>query len=158
MSLTPIGFSGRQLAVVGKLTDVDTTQRNDLGARTFDLAGNEYIYLQGAASVAIGTAVTYNSAYLAARTVTGAKGPVGFAMAAIVASTFGWFLINGSTTTAVYAGAAVNGAKLYSAGTGTVDDAVVAGDQIDNAIVGATVAGAGAGAVFCQYPFMNGQG
>lgn len=149
---------GHALASVGAVTDIDTAARNTVGTRCFDELGNEYIYLIGVASTVAGSCVTYNASYQTALSVTGAKGPVAWAMAATVASTWGWYFMGGKLTTAVFAGAAVNGAKLYSAGTGTVDDAVVSGDQITGAIVGATVSGAGAGTIFANAPFMNGLG
>lgn len=139
-------------------TQVGTTKKQRLGTRKRDVAGNEFIYLKGVASVVVGTAVTFDESYAAARTVTGAKGPVAIAMSAADATTkFGWFQIYGKGT-ADYAGAAVLGAKVYSASTGKVDDAVVAGDQIDGAFVGATVAGAGAGDILLNYPSMNAGG
>jgi hypothetical protein len=142
----------------GGTTDVHTTEANKLGTRAKDATGNEYIFLKGVASVVAGTAVTYDENFATARTVTGARGPVAIAMAAIDATTkYGWFQIFGKGS-GDFAGAAVAGAKVYSASTGKVDDAVVAGDQIDGAFVGATVAGAGAGDILLCYPSMNGQG
>lgn len=152
---------GYAMATKGLLTDVDTSVRDVVGQRTFDDQGNEYIYLQGVAATAIGSVVTYGlsatSAYLTALSVTGAKGPVAIAMAAVLAAQFGWYMIYGLAS-ALYNGAAVAGAPLYSASTGKVDDAVVSGDQIDGAICAATVAGAGLGAAWISYPFMNHQG
>src|SRR5690349_2623605 len=146
------------VVVKGNLTDVYTAADNAVGTRVRDNLNNEFIFLKGVASVVAGTAVTYDENFAATRTVTGAKGPVAIAMAAIDATTkWGWFQIYGKGT-GDYAGAAVLGAKLYSAATGKVDDAVVAGDQIDNAWVGNTVGGAGAGDVLLNYPSMNGQG
>jgi len=150
-------LSGHVMAVVGAISDVHTAQKNPLGTRAFDSAGNEYIYLQGVANVVKGSAVTYNTSFQSALTVTGARGPVAIACAAIVANSFGWFQVFGSGT-GDYAGAAVAGSKVYSAGTGKVDDAVVAGDQIDGAFVGATVAGVGQGSILLCYPRMNGLG
>lgn len=144
-------------AVVGDTSVVHDSALNPLGTRAFDGAGNEYLYLKGVASTVAGSAVTYNTAFQSALTVTGARGPVAFAQVATVANKFGWYLIHGAGT-ADYAGAAVAGAKVYSASTGKVDDAVVAGDQIDGAFVGATVGGAGTGSILVSYPRMNGLG
>jgi len=142
-------------------TQVHAKQKFGLGKRVRDSKGNEFIYLKGVASTVVGSVVTYgltaSSAFQTALSVTGAKGPVAVAMAATVASTFGWYQIYGAAT-ANFNGAAVAGAKLYSAGTGLCDDAVVAGDQIVGAIVAATVAGAGLGSVYLQYPSMQGLG
>lgn len=153
--------TGYPLASKGLLTDVDTVARNVVGTRSFDDAGNEFIYLVGIASTVIGSCATFGlngtTAFITALSVTGAKGPVGIAMAATVASTWGWYQIYGFGS-ALFNGAAVAGAALYSASTGKVDDAIVSGDQIDGAIVAATVGSAVLGAVFLSYPFMNHQG
>jgi hypothetical protein len=155
---TKVGYA---LASAGALTDVDTAARNVLGTRQFDDAGNEYIYLQGIGSTVVGSCVTFGltatSAYLTALSVTGAKGPVAFAMAAVLASQFGWYQIYG-VAQALFNGSAVAGAVVYSASTGKVDDAIVSGDQIDGAIVAATVGSAVLGSVFLTYPYMNKQG
>jgi len=152
---------GYPLASEGLLTDIDASARNVLGLRQFDDQGNEYIYLEGVASTVVGSCVTFGlsavTAYQTALSVTGAKGPVAIAMAATLAGQFGWYQVKG-VAQANFNGAAVAGALLYSASTGKVDDAVVSGDQIDGAIVAATVAGAGLGAAFLCDPFMNHQG
>lgn len=138
---------------------IHATKRFRLGTQKKDIAGNTYVYLKGVASTVVGSAVTYNSSFASALSVTGARGPVAFSMSAnTAATTFSWYLVEG-VCNADFAGAAVAGAKLYSASTGKVDDAVVAGDQITNAVVAATVAGAGAGSILvAAKPFMNGLG
>lgn len=141
----------------GNTANVDTVQQSPLGTRGFDKDGNEYIYLRGVASTVAGSIATFNTSFQTALSVTGVRGPVAVACAAILANQFGWYQIFGSGT-ADYAGAAVAGAKVYSAGTGKCDDAVVAGDQIDGAFVGATVGGAGSGSILLCYPRMNGLG
>lgn len=157
-------------ATQGLLTDIDTstlvgavsTYRNIPGTRTFDDAGNEFIYLQGVASTVAGSIVSFGlsavSAFQTALSVTGVRGPIAVAMAAVLAGQYGWYQIYGLNTVAVFNGAAVAGAMLFSASTGKCDDAVVSGDRIDNAIVAATVSGAGAGSVFLNYPSMNNGG
>ncbi len=153
--------TGYPLASEGLLTDIDAAARNILGLRQFDDQGNEYVYLEGVASTVVGSCVTYGltaaSFAQTALSVTGVKGPVAFAMAAVLAGQFGWYQIYG-VAQALFNGAAVAGAPLYSASTGKVDDAVVSGDQIDGAIVAGTVASAVLGPVFISYPFMNHQG
>lgn len=153
----------------GLLTDIDSVAipgatniyRNTPGQRQFDDVGNEYVYLLGVASTVVGSCVTYGlngtTAYLTALSVTGARGPVAIALAATLAAQWGWYQIYGFGS-ALYNGAAVAGARIFSASTGKVDDAVVTGDQITNATVAATVSGSGAGAIFLAYPFMNGLG
>jgi hypothetical protein len=146
-------------AAVGKSDDTHTTQKNPLGYIARGTDGSEWVYLSGVASCVAGSAVTYGVAGAAVLSVTGARGPVAIAGAATTAALFGWFCRSTSVgVSADFNGAAVLGAKLYSAGTGKVDDAVVAGDQITGAVVGATVSGSGQGTVILDRAFMNGTG
>lgn len=137
----------------GNTANVDTVLKNALGTRGIDADGNEYIYLQGVASVAVGTPVTYDENYLSTLLAANAVGPVAVAMAAVVAASYGWFLVRGSGS-AVFAGAAVADAALYAAAA-AFDDAVVAGDIVVGGKVAATVAGAGLGTVQIVYPFVT---
>lgn len=157
---------GAGLASIGQVGVVYSADANGnppfpLGSVQEGDAGGTYIFLQGIGSTVVGSAVSYGlsatSAFLTALTVTGVRGPIAIACAAVVATKFGWYQIGGLAS-ANFNGAAVAGAKLYSAGTGLVDDAVVSGDQISGAIVAATVSGSGLGAVFLSGPFMNGLG
>lgn len=108
--------------VVGLTTDVHTEQKNPLGTRAFDAAGNEYIYLKGVASLVAEDWVTYDEAYLTTRTVANAKGPVAIAMAAVDATTkFGWFGIWGSFAGDVATGAD-NANVWVTATAGRVDN------------------------------------
>jgi hypothetical protein len=77
----------------GDTTVIDTEKRQQLGSRDFDKDGNEYIYLQGVASTVAGDVVSFDEAHLTTRLVANAKGRVAVAMAATVASTFGWYQI-----------------------------------------------------------------
>ena len=147
-------------ASVGLLTDVDTAARNVVGTSYYDDAGSEFIYLQGVASTVIGSCVTYGLnavPYQTALSVTGVRGPVAIAMAAVLATQFGWYQIYGLAQ-ALFNGAAVTGAMVFSASTGKVDDAVVTGDRIDGCTVAATVGSAVLGTVFLNFPAMNNGG
>ncbi len=94
----------------------------------------EFIYLKGVASTVRGSWVTYNaddwtSTLLAANAI----GPVAVAMAATVASTAGWYQIQGKAVGLALAGF-LDDANVYATATaGSVDDAVVAGDRVKNA-------------------------
>jgi hypothetical protein len=58
--------------------------------------GGEFVYLQGAAGVVTGTAVTYANVGAAAASLIAAHGsPVAVAMAPIGANQYGWFQISG---------------------------------------------------------------
>lgn len=157
MATNKIGYPD---ATVGALTDVDAAARNIVGTRTFDDAGNEFVYLQGIASTAIGSVVTYGLnavPYQTALSIAGARGTVAVAMAAVLATQFGWYQIYGYGS-ALFNGSAVTAALCFSASTGKTDDAVVTGDRIEHMYVAATVASAVLGSVFMAYPFMNGNG
>lgn len=122
----------------GDTSLVDSTQKNPLGARGFDENGNEYIYLAGVASTVAGSVVTYDEAFLSTLVVANAIGPVAIAQAATVASTWGWYLIDGDCQVSCDAGI-VDNSKVYIDGTaGRVDDTVVAGDQVLGAVFRST--------------------
>jgi len=110
---------------------VETTPSIQLGTRGRDAQGNEYIFLQGVASTAAGSWVTYNHAFATTLLAADAVGSVAIAMAAINATTkYGWYQIFGKNTIAS-TDTVVAGASLYIDGTaGRADDAVVAGDLI----------------------------
>jgi hypothetical protein len=141
------------MKLVTPLAQIDSSALYALGSKVTDKDGNEYIYLLGVASTVAGDAVTYNGAYATARVSANGKGPVAFAMAAIVAAKYGWYqvrgLANGLTLTAV-----VTGMPLYLTATaGQLDDAVVAGDLVANAFAYGT-GGTNAACTFeINYPF-----
>ncbi len=116
----------------GVPTDVHTTKRNELGAvREFN--DGWYIYLQGCALVAADDWVCFDTAYLCTRMVATSGGPAAIAKAAVVASTYGWFLYVGSGTAYVLS-AAISNATLYAnANAGSVSTTVV----LNKAILGA---------------------
>lgn len=94
----------------------------------------EFIYLQGVASTAVGEWVTYNmDDGSTTRLAANAIGPVAVAMAATVASTYGWYQISGKAVGKALTGFADNGNVYATATAGSIDDAVVAGDRVKNA-------------------------
>ena len=120
------------------VADNSTTQAHRLGTivRMHDdtYGAGEFIYLQGVASTAVGSWVTYNmddgsTALLAADAI----GPVAVAMAATVANEYGWYQISGKAVGLCATGFADNGNVYATATAGTIDDAVVAGDRVKNA-------------------------
>lgn len=121
------------------ITDTDTTQRHPLGeivrATHATYGAGEFIYLKGVASTAIGSWVTYNyddgsTTLLAANAI----GPVGVAMSANVASQYGWYQISGKAIGKALTGYVDNALVYATATAGSVDDAVVAGDRVKNAL------------------------
>lgn len=140
----------------------DTVQRHPLGTivRATDpvYGAGEFIYLKGAANVAIGSWVTYNLddgsvTLLAANAI----GPVGVAMSANVASQYGWYQISGKAIGLCLSGFLDNANVYATATAGSVDDAVVAGDRVKLA-VGASAIGVPSGS-FAEFeisrPFMD---
>jgi len=111
---------------------VDSSAQHVVGTRARDNAGNEYIYLLGVASVAAGTWVSFDEAGTTTRLVTNAVGRVAVAMAAIVASKYGWFQIYGKNTIALgISGNIGDNAQLYTSSTnGSADDTDGAGEMI----------------------------
>lgn len=122
------------------IATTSTTKKHPLGTiiLAYDSASTnygtgEFIYLLGVASTAVGSWVVYNqddnsTALLAANAI----GPVAVAMSANVASQYGWYQISGKAVGKVLAGF-VDNANVYGTATaGSVDDAVVAGDRVQN--------------------------
>ena len=106
--------------------EIHTTKRFRLGTRKSDVAGNEYIYLKGVASVIVGSPVSYSETFVTALVDTDVaetiNSPMAVAMAIVDATTeFGWFMIWG-TTSCVAATVADNGFVFATSTAGTLDD------------------------------------
>lgn len=127
------GYTG---IFAGDTSIVDTTLKHALGTRAIDVDGNEYIYLQGIGSTVAGSWVVFDEAHLTTLTVANVKGRVGIAMAAIVASSYGWYQIYGKNTIARgTSGSIDDNDKLWVTATaGVVDDTDVATDLVFGAI------------------------
>lgn len=126
----------------GDVDNVDTTLRQPLGTKAGDKDGNEFIYLSGVASTVAGSWVSFDEAHVTTLLVANAKGRVAVAMAAIVASSYGWYQIYGKNTIALALTGFADNANIWSTATaGSIDDAVVAGDQIIGAIGRSAVSG-----------------
>lgn len=146
-------ITGATLAAVGAPGDVHTTARNPVGMRAFgsDTTGNtaEYIYLKGIGSTIVGTVVTFDEAGVTTLIAANAKGPVAVATGLTVASTFGWYGLQGTFLTDVVANSADNSTIGRETTDGKVGDGRAAGDQISNCFQrAATVAAA---VVLCQF-------
>ncbi len=125
---------GVVLASEGLLTDVDSAARQPVLTRCSDEAGNEYIYLLGVASTAVGSWVSFDEAGVTTLLQANSLGRVGIAMAATVAAKYGWYCIYGTVPGLCLASYADN-AKVWATSTlGSVDDADVAVDLVDGAI------------------------
>ena len=125
---------GHRLAVIGATDVVHTSAQNTVGTRAFDSAGNEYIYMQGVASVVVGDWVAYDELFITTRLVSATIGAVAIAQAAVDATTeFGWWGIYGLFSGGVVTGA--DNAKVWTTATaGRVDNTDVAAQIVTNAI------------------------
>lgn len=126
-------------AGVQPIADTSTTQKHPLGtivrATDSTYGAGEFIYLLGLAATAVGTWVTYNGDdYSTTLLAANAIGPVGVAMSANVASQYGWYQISGKAIGKALAAFADNGLVYATATAGSIDDAVVAGDRVKNAL------------------------
>ena len=131
------------------IADTSLTAKHALGtivrAKDPTYGAGEFIYLKGLAATAVGTWVTYNmddgsTTLLAANAI----GPVAVAMSANVANQYGWYQIQGKAIGLCLAGFLDNANVYATATAGSVDDAVVAGDRVKNA-VGASAIGVPSG-------------
>lgn len=153
---------------------LSATQQVPLGtivkARDTQTANNqgegEFIYLLGVASTIAGSVVTYGGiassiptwqTALAPATANLAQ-PVAVAMAATLATQYGWYQISGVALCATNGTLAAGPAPVYLAGSGQLSSTAVAGKQMVNAI-NASATGtpaANQALVYIQRPFAQG--
>lgn len=101
-------------------------------------------YCEGVANVIATDWCVIGEDHVLTRLTADLKGPVGIAMSAIVASSYGWVQVQG-VGVGGSGGAIVDNAAIYATGAGavgTVDDAVVDGDMVHGAFARATISGA----------------
>ena len=122
------------IKIMTPLTNVDSSAQYALGTRGEDNAGNEYIYLKGVASTAVGSWVTFDEAHLTTLAVADAQGRVAIAMGAFIADKYGWYQIYGSASGLALTAFADNGKVYLTSTDGSVDDSDVAGDAIIGAV------------------------
>lgn len=149
-------LTGYTQIFAGDTTVVDTGAKHPLRTRGFDANGNEYIYLQGVASTVAGDWVVYDEDGLTARMDSSSRGPVAVAMAATVASRYGWYAIFGdvAVANAISGGAAADNAQVYATTTaGQIDDVDVAGSLVIGAVL-RSAESSGAAEVQLNYPYI----
>jgi hypothetical protein len=129
--------------------EVHTTQLNDVGAVRKYSDGGSYIYMPGVATCIAGSVVVYKpgTTYVPVLVVTGAKGSVAIATAAILAANWGWFLIIGQFVSTTRTALTSNVALFAGGVAGYVDVAAVKGDQILGLYCRNAAAGAGGSAI-----------
>ena len=158
-----MAYGANENSLIGQpIAETSTTLKHRLGDR-FKCSDptygpGEFIYLQGVASTAVGSWVTFNqddgtTALLAANAI----GPVAVAMSANVADQYGWYQIYGKAVGKALTGFADNGNVYATATAGSVDDAIVAGDRVKNAKGASAVdtPSAGLAEFEIQYPVMD---
>ena len=121
------------------IADTSTTQKHPLGTlvKAYDpsYGEGEFIYLSGVASTVLGSWVTvheddFSTTLLAANDI----GRTATSMSINVASQYGWYQISGKAVGLALAGYADNALVYATATAGSIDDAVVAGDRVKQAI------------------------
>lgn len=126
----------RPITFAGKTTDIMTVLPAPLGTRALDTDGNEFMLVQGVASLD----GTHNWVSLDENIVTtllaaNAVGRVGVVMSVLDATTkYGWAQVYGKNTIAGADTTADNKQLFIDATAGRVDDAAVSGDGVYGAI------------------------
>lgn len=134
-----MAFTPAENSLLGQaIADNSTTQKAQLGqilrCKDATYGHGEFIYLKGVASTALGSWVTFNTDdWTTALLAANAIGPVAVAMSASVASEFGWYQISGKAVGACLTLFADDAQVWITATGGSVDDASVAGDLVNNA-------------------------
>ena len=124
-------LTGHAQILHSNTTIVDTSKLAELGLRSVDKNGNEFIYLQGVASTVAGDWVVYNEDYETTRLTANEVGPVAIAMAAINATTsYGWYQIFGVNEISRTDTISADKSLYIDGSTGRADDLGVAGDLI----------------------------
>jgi len=125
-------LSGFKQLYPSDILTVDTSAQVELGTRAIDSNSNEYIYLQGTASVVANDWVVIGPNFSIERLQANEIGAVAIAATAVVLGEYGWFGIKGTflgNSDTISADR-----SLYIDGTaGRVDDLSVSGDLVINA-------------------------
>ena len=116
-------------------SDLSTSKKFRLGTTKKDVAGNEYMYVQGVASGALYDWVTIDEDFVTTRAIANGQGIVGILQSTLDATTdFGWAAISGSHYGKALTSFVDNGVVYLTGTAGSVDDTDVAGDQVYGAI------------------------
>ncbi|MGV8142977.1 MAG: hypothetical protein ACP5NS_05090 [Candidatus Pacearchaeota archaeon] len=137
------------MLIEGDLTTVHDTAVHQPGTIVRDADMNQYVFGKGVADTAAGYAVSFDESWNTALiAIDGAnKGKVGFAMAALVANKYGWYLIEG-TGNAFADDSVADNALVYSSDVaGQVDDDSSSEVQLKGCVFRASRSGEGLVAV-----------
>lgn len=142
-----------------EITRVDTAPAYALGTKctalmsTTPFYAGEFIYLTGVATTAAGTWVLINYDDCTTTLLAdGQIGPIGIAMAATVASTYGWYQIRGKASGLLAAGVSENVGLYATATPGTAGGTSSGKSEIIGACAAAASGGGGATEVEINYP------
>lgn len=139
------------------LTQIDTSAQYELGSRTQDKFGKEYIYLTGVGSTVVGSWVTFDELGITVLLAADAIGDVAVALA-ITDSTsqFGWYQIYGSAEAKIAANCAADVVIGRESANGTAGDGHAAtGDDIFGCVSRESTSTAAVATVQLNYPFVN---
>lgn len=154
-------LTGYVAAAGGVITDIDTTAKNELGTICAgqDDYGNtaEFIYLQGIGSTIAGSVVTYDETGITALIAANAIGPVAVAMAATVASTYGWYCRTGTVYVDMVANTADNKNLGRETTDGKVGDGFATGDMIGGLVSRGSTSSAALQYAQATRPFVSDQ-
>lgn len=150
----------------------DTTQNHRLGTKvkahdvgsTTSYGEGEFVYAKGVASTAVGSWVFIKeddwSTILcdSDESATDKEGQVGVAMSANVASQYGWYQIKGKAIGKALSGFADNADVYLTSTGGSVDDTVVDGYLVHNALGASALDAPGTGLADFEicYPYVDG--
>ena len=96
-----------------------------------DYGFGDFIYLKGVASTVVGSVVHFeHGTYTTVLAPAGGKGNIAVAMSACVANNYGWYQVKGRAVCKSLTGATADKVCYLSATAGSLDDGVVAGDEI----------------------------
>ena len=148
--------AGRKKIFLTGLLDVATSDKENVGTLRRE-GPNEYVWCKGVASTVRGSAVQYDEDYTTAllTTTTGViPNPIAFALAATVASRWGWYQVRGDDTPMSLAASCPKDVKLYTTATGGVLDNTSAASTvaITGVVADTTVTGAAISNGLTLYP------
>jgi len=149
-------LSGEKRIFSGDTAQVDTVQQFAFNTKAVDVDGNEYLYVKGVASGAVGRWVTYDEVGVTTLLVADAKGLVGVMCGVLDATTdFGWIQIFGKATASIADTSSDNTLIGYEDASGYAGDGYGAGDMIYGAMLREAVTTAANATVQITYPFVT---
>jgi len=137
--------------------NVDAVKKHRLLTKKKDIAGNEYIYLQGVASLAAKDVVAFDELGVTTRTLAATIGQIAVARAAVDATTkYGWFQIYGIVTLVPVLTSFADNSAIYTTSTpGSVDDSGAGAEEFVFGMWGRSAISSGVATMQLNYPFKH---